>query len=1374
VSAERSALRMPYPGLRPFEAEDQAVFFGREAQIGAMLRQLEDHRFVAVVGSSGSGKSSLVRAGLLPAVKEGFLLSSAAWATLILRPGHQPYVRLACRLQALSQSGKESPGPSESGLVQLLRRTDRGLLAALAAADVPEGTNVMVVVDQFEELFAFRRPNASRDEVTSRDEAAAFVRMLLRACSEPKGRVWVVLTLRSDFIGDCEAFLGLPEAVSRSQFLVPRLDRGQMEEAIRRPGEVKGAIYRPFTFEEGLVNRMINDAGDRPDQLPLLQHALMCTWKQAVQKAEARGDLVQLKVEDYEDKAVGGIERALSLHADAAWRTIEKDSRKALLARRLFLLLCDVSPEGQITRRRPRVREIQAATGGTVAEIEQVVRLFQEDDRNFLLPPQSEQLSADSALDVSHEALLRQWDTYRKWQDEERVQVAELRRLVEQAHLHKAGKGGPLTAEDLPRIAVWEKEATWQWAMRYVRKDDWDQVLTFVDESRRKIERHAKRQRATVLATGLVLMLATVVSIVQMVRANRVATEKGEAERRANLAATNAVAQQKRAEAATAAANEALTKNFARTIGFSDSRALLPEEIGTVWELAELPEANEIVRENVLEAWFQADGSLARVLMRDGAALRAATGISVKRQSWVPPLADALAKRILTEPADSASRWRNPQLGSARLASDQEVWAFLSEIISPETAAASAPQLLEKLEGIPKLDLFRQRGWEETLAAVVAKIADKQLATNLAGRGTELLLGGIEDEGALPDYQLESALAAFTKLTRCLDERAADQALARAETALIARIEHTPRGLYALSQLLRELPAFRDTNLVATAALRCGEITLDRLNSATNFSEKMNQTETLAALASRMERETGEKLAVRATEAIITAMAIETNNLYGWRGSNVLSALAGQMQPQRAALQMERLTQLLTGPPVTNDSILGDALAAFSTHGTPEAAGACGRRLLTLMLATNELDYSRELAVGHALDALAATMTQADLTAASELCATAIREASTTGAYRAMTPARHLPRLASLIKDKAAAADVAAHGSAALVGAMEAGPRSGFYLSGLGEALASLLGGIAAGPAAATLAVRGGAVFAEEMSSTNNQYWLPAMGTALAHIAAQSGGQAGTQAAKGAEVILQTLEAMATPATPQTENVSILAPSRGGLEKALALLTAQAEPGAAASLALRGAQLELRAMRTGTNPYRLADQGITLADLTKTMAPQAAGKAAAEGLLLLLSKEQDSKVPKESFSYDQPKQSTAIALAALAARVAAAKQSQRWAVYQLLLNWSSDASRAEGDNRDPGKSLAELGAAFTPPELAEILKWPFCVGEPERILLSQLEHKTKRQFDGDLRKFAEQAASLGLQDLDAPARRPRVEDALSELQALVPSAVKKP
>jgi hypothetical protein len=359
-----------------------------------VLRQLEDHRFLAVVGSSGCGKSSLVMAGLLPAIRRGFLHGTKDWVVAPpVKPGHDPYRRLASTLARCAapadptQHDASQTQTTEKLIVETLQETDKGLLDALAKLGLTSATRIILVVDQFEELFAFRWTKPGRDKVAPRNDAASFVRMLLRSCSDPNGPMWVVLTMRSDFIGNCEAFLGLPEAVSRSQFLVPRPDRKQMEEAIVRPGEVRTTAFQPFTFQRDLVNRIINDGGDLPDQLPMMQHALMRTWKRAASRSLNDEKLV-LTHQDYEN--VGQIEKALSTDAEEAWDEIKSNPKKAELARRLFLLLCDVSPERQITRRRPQVSEVMALACATVGDIEEVVREFQADDRNFLLPPSDE------------------------------------------------------------------------------------------------------------------------------------------------------------------------------------------------------------------------------------------------------------------------------------------------------------------------------------------------------------------------------------------------------------------------------------------------------------------------------------------------------------------------------------------------------------------------------------------------------------------------------------------------------------------------------------------------------------------------------------------------------------------------------------------------------------------------------------------------------------------------------------------------------------------------------------------------------------------------------------------------------------------------
>jgi hypothetical protein len=241
------------------------------------------------------------------------------------------------------------------------------------------------------------------------------------------------------------------------------------------------------------VNRIINDAGDRPDQLPLLQHALMRTWKFAQKRANGDDSALTVSEDDYRN--AGGIENALSLHADAAWATIANNKRKADIARHLFLLLCDVSPDGQITRRRPKLAQVEAVTGASITEIQEVIRLFQDDDRNFLLPPQNEELSSETELDVSHEALLRQWNLFANdWLVQERYDTDELRSLVKQANDRRRGRGGLLGEQDLIRIADWKKRSSLQWARRYVPAGMWNEGLRFVEESEDEAERARKEE----------------------------------------------------------------------------------------------------------------------------------------------------------------------------------------------------------------------------------------------------------------------------------------------------------------------------------------------------------------------------------------------------------------------------------------------------------------------------------------------------------------------------------------------------------------------------------------------------------------------------------------------------------------------------------------------------------------------------------------------------------------------------------------------------------------------------------------------------------------------------------------------------------------
>ena len=263
----------PFPGLRPFMQEEADLFFGRDRQSDELVRRLASRRFLAVVGTSGSGKSSLVRAGLLPSLEGGFMAGAGAhWRIATLRPQDDPIGFLA---RAIVETGVlahlDLAQPAAEGVVETtLRRSSLGLVEIARLARLAPHENLLILVDQFEELFRFADLARQRD---AGDEAPAFVKLLLEAAQQTDVPVYVVITMRSDFLGDCDRFRGLPEAISDSQYLIPRLTRDELQAVITGPVGVRGGRIAP-----SLVQRLLNDVGDDMDQLPVLQHALMRAW----------------------------------------------------------------------------------------------------------------------------------------------------------------------------------------------------------------------------------------------------------------------------------------------------------------------------------------------------------------------------------------------------------------------------------------------------------------------------------------------------------------------------------------------------------------------------------------------------------------------------------------------------------------------------------------------------------------------------------------------------------------------------------------------------------------------------------------------------------------------------------------------------------------------------------------------------------------------------------------------------------------------------------------------------------------------------------------------------------------------------------------
>jgi WD40 repeat protein/energy-coupling factor transporter ATP-binding protein EcfA2 len=502
--SKTSPVRLPYPGLRPFEEIDAPIFFGRHTQIVPLVRQLRRQHFVAVVGASGSGKSSLVRAGLLPSIRQGALGSLGKWQIHVMKPGNNPAYNLACILN----DGTDSP-PDEK-LVETTRAevfsTHGSMSRLLQKLDRDTGDPFLLVVDQFEELFGFLHQDRARDSSATRAESSAFVRFILNSVSEKSSLIRIVTTMRTDFMGDCEIFLGLPEMINQSQFLVPRLDRELLKEAIIRPASVDNVGYPKFVMPDSLADEIINEVGTRSDYLPLMQHALMRTWKIASDDGQKKITIISR--DDYQKS--GGIQDALNQGAEKAWLELQDETDLRDLCRPIFLLLCDENEEGRITRRRPKVGEVRRLTGASLPQIEKIWHHFQTADRNFLLPIVGEgkpDLTDQDDLDISHEAFLRNWKTYKEWQKAEQEDLAELRNLTHRVARSREDGFSPLTSKELVRLADWRERTNAHWAQRYLDGESasasFEEITTFIDRS---IAHHKSLHRKNIILVSAAVL----------------------------------------------------------------------------------------------------------------------------------------------------------------------------------------------------------------------------------------------------------------------------------------------------------------------------------------------------------------------------------------------------------------------------------------------------------------------------------------------------------------------------------------------------------------------------------------------------------------------------------------------------------------------------------------------------------------------------------------------------------------------------------------------------------------------------------------------------------------------------------------------------
>lgn len=514
----------PYKGLQAFEEADSINFFGREALIDRLLGKLRDQnadRFMVVIGPSGSGKSSVVQAGLIPRMRRGTLPGSSNWFVVEMLPGQRPLEELEAALLRIAVN----PPPS---LLAQLKEDDRGLLRATKRVLPDDKSELFLFIDQFEEVFT---------QAKDKEEVTRFLNSIVIAVTEPHTPLRVIVTLRADFYDKPLLYPAFGDLVRRSTEVVLPMTPEELELAIAGPSERIGVVLEP-----GLVQQIIADVSEQPGALPLLQYAL-------TELFERRSGRVLTSAAYHK---LGGALGALARRADEIYT--ELDDRGEELGRQLFLRLVSLGEGGTDDTRR-RVLQVELTSIDPVL-MPAVIETF---GRSRLLTFDHDPITREPTIEIAHEALIREWARMRAWLEDSREDLL-MQRKVEQAagEWLRANKDPSYLATGARLTQFEEWQAASSLALRpqeaeYLQSSIADRQAKEALEAERKAKEAARdrrdRQRlrlflavmavATVIASGLAFY-ASNQSTIASTNASLAATAQAVAEANASIAETNA------------------------------------------------------------------------------------------------------------------------------------------------------------------------------------------------------------------------------------------------------------------------------------------------------------------------------------------------------------------------------------------------------------------------------------------------------------------------------------------------------------------------------------------------------------------------------------------------------------------------------------------------------------------------------------------------------------------------------------------------------------------------------------------------------------------------------------------------------------------
>ena len=564
----------PYPGLRPFSEEEAIFFRGRENHVSQIIQSLEDNHFVMITGASGDGKSSIVYAGLVPKAKAGFFKAKFNnWKIHTFRPEKSPFQNMCKQIsEALKMDIKYVQKELSYGFSSLIKLYQESELyideeikefSVLSAKERVEkrrkSANLLLIVDQFEEFFTNSENLTNGNPNDNSHLVANLLSHTVRLAKENNIPIYIVFTMRSDYIGNCASLRGIPELIGYSQYFIPRLNRTEIADVIRSPAELNGD-----KIHNRLVDHLINSTTEGADQLPIIQHCMNRLWRSANGKdldlyhlAMCQGlkasDLPSNQQELFKENPSKPYEDEISLnnvinaHASSLFEESlefflgkhKEFDEKNLKLNLIFIFKCLAKMDnGKGVRYKVKFGELlnNLSYPMDIIQLNDLIYLFRKEGNDLLAPytNQIENLSVDDPLEISHESLIRNWISLKTWSELDAQDYQTFKDLRAQSDKwidNNRSINYLLGIGPLDYFETWFKKTnpTIFWIMKYdqFKVDDksffetkskiLENINDFLKESRKAIEtaqiKEKRRRRIIFIAASLAIIVLSSITI---------------------------------------------------------------------------------------------------------------------------------------------------------------------------------------------------------------------------------------------------------------------------------------------------------------------------------------------------------------------------------------------------------------------------------------------------------------------------------------------------------------------------------------------------------------------------------------------------------------------------------------------------------------------------------------------------------------------------------------------------------------------------------------------------------------------------------------------------------------------------------------------